>query len=147
MLTNLWKQIPNGITTFLEAPFDANVLVNELQLFIELPSVTEMTTYSDDPLLSEYQKDAIFWKQANLAPNKKVVCYWNNGADRRLLSFIVFRRDPYYTENLLTRYTSNGSFILQAGTKLRLGIEETNSGLLGASDKLTVWGQAEVLGV
>ena len=125
-----------------------NILISELQLIIKLPSITEMPVYTDDPLLSEDQKDSLFWYNASQAQNKKVVTYWNNGsANNRLVEFVIFRRDPYYIENLLNRFTSLSAFVLQAGTSLSLQVEATNSGLLAASDSLRVWGQAEVLGV
>lgn len=148
MLINIYKQIENNNNNVvIAAPDNANVLISELQLIIRLPSIVEMPTYADDPLLSDEQRDAIFWYNANTAENKKVVTYWNNGTANRLIDFIVFRREPYYIENLLTRFTSLSGFVLQAGTSLSLQIEATNSGLLGIGDSLRVWGQAEVLGV
>ena len=145
MLIQIHKEIANNNrNVIIEAPKDTNILISELQLIIKLPSIDEMPAYSEDPLLSESQKDALFWLQANTAPNKKVVTYWNNN---RLLEFVIFRRDPYYLENLLNRFTSLSSMVLQAGTNLSLQVEATNTGGLGADDSLIVWGQAEVLGV
>lgn len=145
MIVNLQKDIVgSSVIPIITAPFDANILVSELQLIIKLPSIAEMPLYADDPSLTDEQRDAIFWRQVNIAKNKKVVTYWN---DKRLIEFIVFNRLPYYTENLLTRFTSLSSFILQAGSSISLSIEATNSGLLGTGDSLRVWGQVEALGV
>jgi hypothetical protein len=148
MLTNILKLISNnGDNTFISAPHDANVLILELQLFIRLPSIPEIDVYAEDPLLSEEQRNAIFWREASLKPNKKIVSYWNNGQQNRLVEFIVFNRQPYYVEDLMTRFTAQPNFLIQAGSSLNLQIESTNSGLLGSGDSLTVWGQAEILGV
>jgi hypothetical protein len=63
----------------------------------------------------------------------------------RLLDFFIFCRQPYYVENLLTRYTGLSTLTLEPETKLYISIESTNSGLLASGDFLTVWGQAEIL--
>jgi len=145
MLLNIYKEITtNGRHIIVQAPRDTNILIGELQLIIKLPSIAEMPAYVEDPLLSETQKDALFWLQANTAQNKKVATFWNNNS---LLEFVIFRREPYYLENLLNRFTSLSSLTLQAGSNLAIEVMATNSGLLGSGDKLVVWGQAEVLGV
>lgn len=146
MFLNIYKEITNtGDNIIIKAPDNNNVLISELQLIIKLPSITEMAIYAEDVLLTQEQRDAIFWAAVNQAQNKKVVSYWNNGTDNRLIEFIVFRRSPYYIENLLNRFTSTASFVLTAGTSLKLGIEATNSGLLGSGDSLIAWGQGETI--
>lgn len=145
MIINIKKSITNnGNNAFLQAPGDRDILVSELQLIITLPSIPEIDVYSEDPLLTDEQRDAIFWREARLKPNKKVVAFVD---DFRLLEFIVFNRSPYYVEDLMMRFTAKSSFILQAGSSLSLKVEATNSGLLGTGDSLKVWGQAEVLGM
>jgi len=145
MLINIYKRIIiNGRHVIVQAPRDTNVLIGELQVIIKLPSIAEMPAYNEDPLLSETQKDALFWLQANSAQNKKIATFWEG---QPLLEFVIFRREPYYLENLLSRFTSLSSLTLQAGSSLSLEVLATNSGLLGNGDSITIWGQAEVLGV
>lgn len=132
----------SGINRFIQAPSFSDILVVELKLLISLPSIRELPTYDEDPLLSETQKEAIFWKHVGISDNKKVAVYWN---DTRLLEFPVFRRSPYYYENLISRYTDNLTFEIEAGSSLGIKVEETNTGLLGAGDSLLVWGACRYL--
>lgn len=143
MILNIRERVTsNGNNTFLRAPGDANILVTELQLIIALPSIVEIDIYADDPLLTDEQRNAIFWREARNKPHKKVVTFVD---DFRLLEFIVFNRFPYYVEDLLARFTAQSTFVLQAGSSLRVEVEGGNSGALGVGDSLKIWGQAEVL--
>lgn len=145
MFGNIKKLITNdGDNTFISAPADANVLISELQLIIRLPSIPEIDVYSEDPLLSDEQRNAIFWREASLKPNKKVATFFDG---ERLLEFIIFNRQPYYVEDLLIRFTGQPDFMIQAGSSLRLQVENTNSGVLSPGDSLIVWGKADYLGV
>jgi hypothetical protein len=129
----------------VSAPVNAELVIRELVLVVNLNSIPEVPNYVEDNYLTDDQKNALFWKQSLNSKSKKVVTWIGKNNDTtRLIDFFIFNRQPYYVENMLTRYTGLSTLTLEAETKLYLSIENTNSGLLGSGDWLTVWGQAQL---
>ncbi len=111
-------------------------------MVVDLNSIQEVAYYAEDAYLTEDQKNALFWKQALNSQSKKVVTWFGQGNQvERLLEFFIFGRQPYYVENLLTRFTGLSSLTLEPGRQIYISIENSNSGLLGSGDILTIWGQ------
>lgn len=147
MIHNLHKTITatqgsNKFSVF-KAPPDREVAVIELHAIVDIQSIAEMNSYVDDPLMTEEQKDSLFWREVQRSSHKKLACYFrsNTGAtEQKLLSFMIFNRRPYYMENLLMRFTSNAELRLQPDSELLVSIEATNSGFLTGNDRISIWG-------
>jgi len=143
MLKNCLVSITNGnLTPIIKAPAFSSVLVLDLQLIISLPSMPELPAYVDDPLITDEQRDALFWKHVAVSPNKKIATFWNQ---EKILDFSIFNRLPYYHEPLINRYTQRDSFAIEAGSSISLKLEATNSGLLGTGDYIKAWGVYDIV--
>jgi hypothetical protein len=144
-VVNLCQQITSsaGATkiSVLKVPANREIRVTELQLIIRLTSIEELAYYEQQAFIDEEQKNALFWQNALTAQSKGLTTWFRKGGvDYDLLTFLLFRRNPYYQENLLERFSGRDELLLEGGTEILLSITDQGHGLLTETDRLTIWG-------
>jgi hypothetical protein len=109
--------------TICESSLTHNLRVTTLLLSIELASLSD--TYNQ---------------------NKKIVLSIKTGGANwvNLTSFLIYQAKPSYTQNLLQFLSLSSEFVLAINSKIAFSVVETNSGLLGPTDTLAIWGQGQL---
>lgn len=113
----------------------------ELQAVIKLPSITELPTYEQNAFLDDEQKNALFWSNSLTADNKTLNTHFKLGSTTQtLVSFPIFKRTPYYIENLKYRFTSQEELLMETGTEILISVTAGTTGNLSTNDSVLVFG-------
>jgi hypothetical protein len=119
-------------------------VLRELQIVVRLQSIPEAPTISTDPMLTVSAREALFWNEAVNGQHKKIVTWRKFNPNTQMVQmrdFLIFARTPDYVEDGLARLTGLGELRMQPDSEIWLSISATNSGLLGATDTVTIYGQ------
>lgn len=129
---------------FAETSADKTLTLTEVNLIVKIKSLSEAPPIDvSDPLLSEEQKDSLIWRQLLYHPKFGIQTYFRYKHESEytpLLTFYVFRREPYYIETLLDRFTLDDADVLPANCEFAVSVVDTGSGLMSGEDKIIVWG-------
>lgn len=131
------------IVPILEAPSTKELVIEEFVSYVALQSIAEAPVIADNPLLSEAEKDALYYATLiSQAETKALQCWIWIESDYQwhiLTEWLMVRRYPEYRDDLLTRITTKDTLILARGNRLGLSVAETNTGLLAGADSVRIW--------
>lgn len=137
---------PDASVTLQEiasAPFDAPLVIQELQMIVKISSLVEVPYLDNESYMTAEEKASIFWR--NAAQYESMGCKLHlqehDSPVTEVLSFLIFNRKPYYMEDLLSRFTSRAEYVLAPGNKLFLQMFGTGRGVLAGDDRLTITSQ------
>jgi hypothetical protein len=132
--------------TIVSVPVNREVRLIELQTIVKVSSIEEIANYAEtNAFMTPEEKDELFWRNALEAEKIGLNSSFSIGQTSvELINFLIFNRQPYYSDNLLSRYTSREDLYLQGGASLQIAAVDVGYGLLTGSDRITVWGTYEL---
>lgn len=115
---------------------------------IELPSVDQLPDLVAPEgmgLMSKEEIEQDFANRTATSPAKTLSIYYElpTGLLIPARKILCYSRLPSYTVELIQFLTTKGKIGIANGVKIKIRIEDFNSGLLGEGDKISVWLVAE----